>query len=230
MDWRGAAKGPAIEPAPGTPLREQLAEIRSNVSRYVQPEKMAPVERAIDELRSSGIAQRILPVGARAPQFELPDQRGIIIRSEDLLTRGPLIVNFFRGRWCPYCVAALEEWQRRLPQVESAGASIVAISPQKPQHTFFTADQHHLRYPVLSDAHNDVARQFGLVYRLPDYLQQHYSRIFVNLPNSNADQSWELPLAATYVIGRDGIVRYAWATADFRERAEPDDVLAALRS
>jgi peroxiredoxin len=226
MDWRGAAKGPSAVPVVGTSLRDQLAEIQSNVSRFVPAEKMAPVERAVAELRASGMADRILPVGASAPRFALPDQSGNTVRSEELLVRGLLIVNFFRGRWCPYCVATLEEWQRQSSRVEAAGATVVAISPQKPQHTSFTAEQHHLRYSVLSDAHNDVARQFRLVYRVPEYLQQHYLRIFVNLPNSNGDQSWELPLPATYVIDQNGTIRWAWADADFRRRAEPEQVIA----
>jgi peroxiredoxin len=226
VDWRGAAKGPSVAPAPGATLHQQLLDIRADVHALVPPEKMVPVTRAIDELQASGIAHRILPVGAKAPSFELPDQGGKIVRSDDLLTRGPLVINFYRGRWCPYCVAELEEWQRQLPRVEAAGVSLVAISPQKQQHTYFTADQHQLRYPVLSDAHNDVARKFGLVYRLPDYLEAHYRRIFVNLPNSNGDQSWELPLPATYVIHREGIVRYCFADADFTRRAEPSEVIA----
>jgi peroxiredoxin len=228
MDWRGAAKGESAIAAPAIPLRARLAEIRANTRALVSPEHSAPIERAVAELQRSGIAQSALATGMHAPTFELPDQNGKIVHSVDLLASGPLIVIFYRGRWCPYCVATLEMWQQLLPRVEAAGARLVAISPQKPQHTFFTADQHQLRFPVLSDAGNQVARQFGLVYRLPDYLEHHYRRVFINLPNSNADQSWELPIPATYVISRDGFIRFALADADFTQRAEPEDVLAEL--
>jgi peroxiredoxin len=228
MDWRGAAKGAPEIAAPDVPLRRRLAEIRDNTRALLSPENLAPVDRSIVELKQSGISERILAVGATAPQFELPDQNGEIVRSADLLARGPLIAIFYRGRWCPYCIATLEMWQQMLPRVATAGATVVAISPQKPQHTFFTADQHQLRYPVLSDAGNQVARLFGLVYRLPDYLKQHYRRVFINLPNSNGDQSWELPLPAAYVIAPRGGVKYAFADADFTVRAEPEDVLKAV--
>ena len=228
MDFRGAAKGGSAPPDIAVPLRFRLAEIRANTRALLSPEHLAPVDRAIAELQQSGIAQRALAVGAAAPAFELPDQNGKVIRSAELLQSGPLIVTFYRGRWCPYCVATLEMWQQFLPRVEAAGAHLVAISPQKPQHTFFTADQHHLRFPVLSDAGNLMARQFGLIYRLPDYLEQHYRRVFINLPNSNGDQSWELPIPATYVMGRDGVIKYVFANADFTVRAEPEGVLAAL--
>src|SRR5437588_53352 len=215
MDFRGTAKGGSAVPALEVSLRRRLAEIRANTRALVSPEHSAPVERAIAELQQSGIADRILPAGAAAPAFELPDQSVKTVRSVELLRSGPLIVIFYRGRWCPYCVATLEMWQQLLPRVQSASAQLVAISPQKQQHSFFTADQHQLRYPVLSDAGNQVARQFGLVYRLPDYLEQHYRRVFINLPNSNGDQSWELPMPATYIIGREGIVRFAFADPDF---------------
>jgi len=230
VDWRGAAKGESQAADVDIPLRQRLAEIRENTRALVSPEHSAPVERAVAELHQSGITARILPVGAIAPQCELPDQNGKLIRSAELVAAGPIIINFYRGRWCPYCVATLEMWQQLLPRVQAAGASIVAISPQKPQHTFFTADQHRLRYPVLSDAGNQIARKFGLAYRVPDYLEQHYRRVFINLPNSNGDQSWELPIPATYVIGRDSKVRYAFADADFTVRAEPQEVLASLAS
>jgi peroxiredoxin len=136
---------------------------------------------------------------------------------------------FYRGRWCPYDVTTLETWNQWLPQIEAEGANIVAISPQKPQHTFFTADQHKLQFPILSDSGNAVARQFGLVYRLPNYLEQHYRRVFINLPNSNGDQSWELPLPAAYVLGQDGRALYAHASADFRLRAEPHETISTLK-
>jgi peroxiredoxin len=230
MDWRGAAKGESTVPAVEVSLRERLREIHERSRALIGAERMAPVDRAIAELEQSGLVDRILPVGAKAPEFALPDQNGKLISSAELRATGTRIINFYRGRWCPYCVATLEIWQQLLPRVREAGASLVAISPQKPQHTFFTADQHKLTYPVLSDAGNAVARQFGLVYRLPDYLQQHYSRVFINLPNSNGDQSWELPLPATYVVGQNGVVLYAKASADFTQRPEPEEVLAAIQS
>src|SRR5215471_10580275 len=121
MDWRGAAKGGSAMPDVAIPLRLRLAEIRHNTRALLSPEHLAPVDRAVAELQQSGIASRILPIGAAAPGFELPDQNGRIVHSAELLQSGPLIVIFYRGRWCPYCVATLEMWQRFLPRVE-AGA------------------------------------------------------------------------------------------------------------
>ena len=114
-----------------------------------------------------------------------------------------------------------------LPQIEQAGASLVAISPQTVQQSFFMADQHKLRFPLLSDAGNQVARQFGLVYRVPDDQQAIYRRAFVNLPFANGDSSWELPIPATFIVDRDGTILYASADEDYTQRPEPQEILLA---
>jgi peroxiredoxin len=123
-------------------------------------------------------------------------------------------------------MATLEAWQVRLSQVKAAGTHLVAISPQTPHHTEINAEQHKLTFPVLSDPGNAVAQQFGLVWRVPEYLQEHYRRIFINLPQVNGDGAWELPLPGAFAIDRDGSVLYAEAHADFRIRPEPREVLA----
>jgi peroxiredoxin len=115
-----------------------------------------------------------------------------------------------------------------LPQIEHAQASLAAISPQTVQQSFFMADQHKLRFPLLSDTGNQVARQFGLVYRVPGYQQAVYRRAFVNLPFANGDESWELPIPATYILDRDHAILYASANPDYTERPEPADILKML--
>ena len=115
-----------------------------------------------------------------------------------------------------------------LPQIQQAQASLIAISPQTVQQSFFMADQHRLRFPLLSDPGNQVARQFGLAYRVPEYQQAVYRRVFINLPFANGDQSWELPIPASYILERDGSVLYASVSADYTERAEPSEILERL--
>ena len=138
------------------------------------------------------------------------------------------MICFFRGRWCPFCVGQLEAMNLILPQIEQAGASLVAISPQTVQQSFFMADQHKLGFPLLSDAGNQVARQFGLVYRVPEYQQACLRRAFINLPFVNGDDSWELPIPATYILECDGTVVYAAVDEDYRNRPEPMDILQTL--
>ena len=168
-------------------------------------------------------------MGARAPEFSLPDQNGKTVSSIELLSRGRLVICFIRGRWDPFCCGQMEAMNRVFPEIESAGASLVAISPQTVKQSFFMVDQHKLRFPLLSDSGNQVARQFGLVYRVPDEQQAIYRRAFVNLPFVNGDESWELPIPATYAVDRDGTVLFASANEDYTERAEPGEILRRLQ-
>lgn len=209
-------------------LQDQLDEITTRTRTLVQPERLAIGERSIEELFATGIEQRILPVGATAPEFALPDFSGKLVRSSDLLALGPLIVNFFRGRWCPYCVTELEAWRDLYPALRERGALVVGISPQTQRQSDFTASQHSIPFPILTDAGYAVAEQFGLVWNLPDYLRRYYLGILVNIPFINGDPGWKLPLPATYVLGPGGKVLYAEAYADFRVRPEPEDVLRVL--
>ncbi len=226
MKWRSLE-----ESAPQTdirPLQEILAERRELIEKYVPLEARNIHARVVAELRTNRLAEHILPVGAKAPAFGLKDHNGKLLSSAELLRKGRLVICFFRGRWCPFCVAQLEAMNLILPDIEQAGASLVAISPQTVQQSFFMADQHKLRFPLLSDAGNRVARQFGLVYRVPDYQQAVYRRAFVNLPFANGDESWELPIPATYILDGDGTVLYASADEDYSARAEPQDILDVL--
>lgn len=227
MKWRSLEESTAAVDM--RPLREQFAERKQLIAKYVPVEAQAIHARVIAELQQSGMVNRILPVGAMAPAFELPAHNGAQVSSSDLLGRQRLVICFFRGRWCPFCVGQLEAMNQILSGIERAGACLVAVSPQDVRQSFFMADQHRLRFPLLSDAHNQLARQFGLVYPVPEDQQQIYRRAFVNLPFVNGDDGWELPIPATYILNRDSAVLYAWASPDYMERPEPADILEALR-
>jgi len=211
-----------------TPLQDQLDEITSNTRKLVQAERLAVGERAVEELFATGIEERILPVGATAPEFALKDSNGKLVRSADLLETGPLVIKFFRGRWCSYCMTELETWRDLYGRIREHGAVMVAIGPQIQRQSDFMAAQHGLPFPVLTDANNLVAEQFGLVYTVPEYHRDYYLSILVNIPFVNGEKSWRLPLPATYVVGKDRKIVFAEAHADFRVRPEPEDVLASL--
>jgi peroxiredoxin len=208
-------------------LQDHLDEITANTRHLVQPERLAIGEKAVEELFATGIENRILPVGAQAPEFALKDSNGKLVCSRDLLALGPLVIKFFRGRWCAYCATELETWRDLYGKLREHDALLVAISPQTERQSDFMVGQHGLPFPVLVDPDNQVAEKFGLVYTIPDYHRDYYLSILVNLPFINGDKSWRLPLPATYVIGRDGKVLLAEAHADFRVRPEPQDALAA---
>lgn len=210
-----------------TALQDQLDEITARTRHLVQADRLAVGEKAVEELFASGIEERILPVGAVAPEFALKDATGKLVRSADLLALGPLVVKFFRGRWCPYCVTELEAWRDLYGRLREHGTLMVAIGPQTPRQSDFMAGQHGLPFPVLTDPGNAVAEQFGLVYTVPEYHRDYYLSILVNIPFVNGEKSWRLPLPATYVISPAGRIILAEAHADFRVRPEPGDALAA---
>ncbi len=210
-----------------TLLQDQLDEITANTRKLAQAERMAINERAVRELFESRIEEKILPVGATAPEFTLNDASGRPVRSADLLALGPLVLDFFRGRWCPYCITEIEAWRDLYPRLREAGVLLAAISPQTERQSDFMVGQHGLPFPVLSDLGCAVAAQFGLAYTIPDYHRDYYRSILVNIPFVNGDNSWRLILPATYVISQAGRVVHAQAHADFRVRPEPEEVLAA---
>lgn len=209
-------------------LQLQLELLTTKLRALVPAERLATIDRAVEQLKNTGIAARALKVGDQAPSFELYDGDGMMWRSEDFLRSGPLVIVFYRGRWCAYCNTQLAALQQVHEQIATAGASLVAISPQTQKHTYLTRDMHLLRFPVLSDPGNETARKFGLVYRVPQDLQKMYESIMTKLPGYNSDTSWELPLSATYIIQPDGTISFARVDVDWRERPEPREVLDLL--
>ena len=226
MKWRSLE-----ESSPGVdsrPLRDILAERKELIAKYVPSETQAIHAQAVAELKQRHLAASILPIGAKAPSFQLQDYDGKVVSTSDLLAKGRLVLCFTRGRWCPFCVGQMEAMNLVLPQIEQAGARLVAISPQTVKQSFFMHDQHKLRFPLLFDADNKIARQFGLTYRVPALQEAIYRRAFVNLPFTNGDESWELPIPATYILQRDGTILYASGNEDYTERPEPADIVSAL--
>jgi peroxiredoxin len=210
-------------------LREILAERKEKIAEYVPAATLECHARVIAGLKAQGLVDKSLAVGERAPEFSLPDHNGNMVSLAELLRRGRLVLCFYRGRWDPFCCGQMEAMNRIVAEIEEAGASLVAISPQTVKQSFFMADQHRLRFPLLSDGGNQVARQFGLVYRVPEEQQAIYRRAFVNLPFINGDESWELPIPATYVLDRDGTVLFVSANEDYTERVEPGEFVEWVR-
>jgi peroxiredoxin len=209
-------------------LNDQLDSLTAKLRTMVPAERLLVVDRFAEQLVQSRLADRALKAGDPAPGFELPDGDGMLWRSEDLLRSGPLVLVFYRGRWCAYCNAQLGALQEIHPKLAETGTSLVAISPQTQKHSYMTRDMHKLRFPVLSDQGNQVARKFGLVYRLSPEMQAMYESIMTKLPGYNGDQSWELPLAATYIVQPDGKISWARVDADWRKRPEPEEIWQVL--
>lgn len=209
-------------------LQPRLDERRAEFAQQASAETVAAFDRGVEEVRDSGVTQRARKQGDAAPDFELPNAAGQAVRLSALLARGPVVIVWYRGGWCPYCNLQLHAYQEVLPQIREHGATLVAISPETPDHAYNTRHAGGLSFEVLSDVGNRAAREYGLVYTLPGIVQRHFKGR-IDLAAYNGDRSNELPLAVTYVVDRDGTIRYAFVDADYRQRAEPAEVLRVLK-
>ena len=215
-------------------LQDKLDAFRANLEAGGPPYNAPawihePMHRATAELIASGAAERALKVGDQAPAFILKDSKGRTVSSTELLKQGPLVVTFYRGVWCPYCNMDLQAQQSALPELTKRGARLVAISPQTAPNSRRSQRENELRFPILSDPHNDVAASFGIRFALPSYLRELYKNAFRNdLAAVNGDDSWTLPMPARFVIGQDGMIGYAEVNPDYTRRPDSSELLPVL--
>ncbi|MBR0664684.1 AhpC/TSA family protein [Roseomonas hellenica] len=211
-------------------LQEQLAAFRAEFARTAPAGRPALYDSKIEELRTSFALEKAIGTGDEAPDFTLQDGQGRSISLLKELLRGPVVLTFYRGAWCPYCNIQLRAYQAALSEIASLDGSLIAVSPQLPDKSLSTAEMNRLSFHVLSDVGNTVARQFGLVYSLPQELRDALRSNNKALDGFNGDESWELPVPATYVIAPDRRVALTYIDVDYRRRLEPSEVLATLAS
>lgn len=186
-------------------------------------------ENGIEELNVSGMTATALNVGDKAPDFELNNALGNPVKLASLLENGPVIITWYRGGWCPYCNIQLRHLQKFLPEFKEAGATLVALSPELPDKSLNTVEKNELQFEVLTDFNNEVARKFGIAFTLNDELVDIYND-FHKLETYNGVDTNELPIPATYVIDKDFTISYAYIDTDYRNRAEPSEILASLKA
>ncbi|MEL7360112.1 MAG: peroxiredoxin-like family protein [Cyanobacteria bacterium J06560_6] len=213
-----------------TPLSAQLKDYQDGFLQKANTDTISTMSQATTELANSGIVDNSLKVGDTAPDFTLPDPTGKQVKLSELLKEGPVVINFYRGQWCPYCNLEIRAFQQLLPDFQQANAQVIAVSPELPDNSLSITEKHELAFPVLSDVGNVVAGRYGLVFALSESLRPLYKGFGIDIPKSNGDDTYELPVPATYVIDSSGTIRYAYAEADYTLRAEPADVLAAVKS
>ena len=211
-----------------TPLQQQIDEFIAEGVSWLPTHLLQDLLSPIGQLINSGAAENALKEGAQAPDFALPDARGTAVRLSHLLTQGPVIMTFYRGQWCPYCHLALRAYQQALPYLQARGASLVAISPQTPDHSRAMAEKLELTFALLSDRGNHVARQFGLVFTIDEAARGAHKQVGADLPAFNGDNSWELPMAGTFLVDQSGTVRLAFVDPDFTRRLDPSVIIARL--
>lgn len=232
------AAAPQAQPAPTPPpqaidaapsLQARLDTLRAEFEKSAPADRIRVFNEGVEAVAAMGVMESALRAGAQAPDFTLTDAHTQPVTLSDLLRSGPVVLTWYRGGWCPYCNIQLRAYQEILPEINALGARLVAISPELPDNSLTTTEKNNLQFSVLSDPGNTIARRYGLAYRLPDSLIEAFKGR-LDLPALNGDQSWELPLAVTYIINQDRTVRRAFIDADYRRRAEPAEILDALRA
>lgn len=212
-----------IEPS----LAAQLQQTKEKFLATAPAETVKHFVHFIHGLENSPIRENALAIGQKAPDFTLPDALGLNTTLSELLQTGPVILTWYRGGWCPYCNLQLNHLQRLLPDFEKLGATLVAITPETPDSSLSTQEKHDLRFEVLTDPANNVARLYGGVHPLPAEIKKSYADR--NVFDHYTGDVVEFPVPATYIIDKTGVVRYRFVDPDYRKRAEPADLLAVLQ-
>ncbi|QHJ12182.1 Putative peroxiredoxin [Paraglaciecola mesophila] len=209
-------------------LQAQIAEYDEQKNASAPKEILELMASTTQELMAAGLANDALQVGDYAPDFSLPNVHGELVTLAEMLAHGPVVLNFYRGGWCPYCNYELRAFEEVLERIEELGSQLVAISPETPDNSLTTKDKNELSYAVLSDVGNNVSNDYGLVFSLDERLRPVYKNSGVDLPASNGDDTFNLPMPATYVINQSGEIVYAFVSEDYTKRAEPSEVVKIL--
>jgi peroxiredoxin len=213
-------------PTAGT-LADAIAKFQAGMLPTIPGDVLQALQQAGQEIAALGIENRALRSGDRCPGFRLENAQGREITSEQLL-KTPLVISFYRGAWCPYCNLEIRALSEALPDIRAQGAELVAITPQRPEKSLHQVSDTHIEFEVLSDIGNRLAKEFGLVFTLPESLRPIYQAWGVDLPEYNGDQSFQLPVPATYLVDRDGLIRHHYVNSDYTQRMEPAIIVEQL--
>ncbi|WP_273277525.1 peroxiredoxin-like family protein [Maribacter polysiphoniae] len=210
-------------------LKWLLEEKKANFEMNADDHKKRVFKAGIVSVGESGVLDKAKQVGEIAPDFKLNNALGKPVALSDYLKKGKVVLTWYRGGWCPYCNLTLQQLQREVPGFKANGANLIALTPELPDKSMDTVEKHNLQFEVLSDVGNEIARSYGIVFKLTDDVAKMYEASF-GMSSYNGDDSHELPLAATYIINEDGKIGYAFLDADYRNRAEPSELTCFLES
>ena len=215
---------------PAHSLSDQLGETVGAFMSSLPEDDAQIVGASFEKLHRSHTGESAIAVGEIAPNFTLLDATGKAVNLRSKLNEGPLVLSFYRGGWCPFCNLELQALQALLPEIKALGANLIGISPETPDNSMTTAEKQQLQFDVLSDVGNSTARDYGLIFTVYEEMRPLYLKWGLDVPASNGDDSWELPVPATYIIDSDCVARTAHVDKDYTKRMEPGQILTALRN
>lgn len=209
-------------------LIAQLQSLAEGSASRHPGESQEIMSKGIEELKASHIVSKSLKTGDKIPAIQLPNQNNELVDVNEILKTNKVVLSFYRGGWCPYCNLELKALQHFLPEMEEKGARLIAITPETPDNSMTTHEKNELTFDILTDKNNELARAMNLVFTLPEDLQGLYKKFGIDLDGTQGNASQELPLAATYVIGKNGIIEYHFIEEDYKLRADPKEILDTL--
>ncbi len=218
-----------MDKTPFQQLQPELEAATAQMKRMLPPEALDAFESSIRELRESG-AGTGLELGTKAPDFTLTAHTGSKITLSEETAKGPVVLTFFRGGWCPFCNLQLAAYERIGSDIQKAGARLIAVSPQIPDQSRLLNEKHRLSFPLLSDVHNQAAEKYNLKFKMPDHLHDIYRLLGISLDAFNGDNSWELPVSATFIVDKERTIRASHVDADYKKRMEPAEIIRILNS
>ncbi|KHF24988.1 peroxiredoxin-like family protein [Solemya velum gill symbiont] len=209
-------------------LKKEIDAYNAAKAEKVPAEILATMTQCTEDLKNSGIEAGALKKGDRMPDFELPNQHGKSRRLSDYLSESRVVLNIYRGGWCPYCNLEMKALHDVLSEIEAKGARLVGLTPETTGKAAETALRHEIDIDILSDDGNKVAESMGLVFELPQALRPIYEKIGIDIPAYNGDNSFKLPVPATFIIGQDGVIQYSFVNSDYTLRLEPSEIVTQL--
>ena len=209
-------------------LQQMITDLQAVSLPNIPPEALQTMMQATQELVATGIAGKALQAGEQAPDFTLPNTRGELVSLAPLLKKGPVVLNFYRGAWCPYCQLELKALDDALPEITALGASVLSISPNVVEKSAAYAAENPFDFDILSDVDNTVANDYRLVFTLADQLRPIYAKFGLDLKAFDGNDRFELPMPATYVVRTDGTIAAGFVHEDYTQRMEPADIIACL--
>ena len=209
-------------------LKDQLRLMTEASAQKIPPEKRKVMDEAIEKLRATQLEAKALKVGQAFPAFDLKNSDGKKVTLKQLLKTGPVVISFYRGSWCPYCNAQLSDFQKHLTEIKSHGATLIGVTPEKPELEATLKEGKRLEFEILFDENNKLAGKLGLVYGITPELKAIYQQFGIDLAKTQGNSDWNLPVPATYVIGKNGKIVFAFVDVDYKKRADTAEVIGAI--
>ncbi|MBP2616791.1 peroxiredoxin-like family protein [Chryseobacterium jejuense] len=209
-------------------LAKQIEYLNQELSSQLPLEILNAFAKSIEDLKTKRMEENSVQVGDQMPEFSLPNALGTIINSEDILKNGKIILAFYRGSWCPYCNLELKFLQDNLSRIKDKDATLIAVSPQRPDHSLSMTEKNNLEFEVLTDVDNNFAEKLGIAFQLQDFVLPYYKDLGIHLSGFNKNMDNTLPVPAVFVVDENKVITYRFLDINYMNRVDVEELIEAL--